>query len=139
MAYHRSFRYLRTHVRLDRAPSGDAARDRDALYAALGAGRCYLAVDSLGLATGFAFEGETRSGQAIRMGEEAAAQPVRLTARLPGPATIEILRDGESIERARGTEISAEVEAPGVYRIEATRHAHGRDRTWVLSNPIYLR
>jgi hypothetical protein len=26
-----------------------------------------------------------------------------------------------------------------VYRIEAYRDARGRERTWVLSNPIYLR
>jgi hypothetical protein len=139
MAYHRSFRHLRTHVLLDGAPTGDAARDRDAIYAALGAGRCYLAVDSLAPAAGFAFEGATRSGEAIRMGQEVPAQPLRLTARLPGPATLELLRDGEPIERAHGAEICAEVEAPGVYRIEATRPAHGRERTWVLSNPIYVR
>jgi hypothetical protein len=28
---------------------------------------------------------------------------------------------------------------PGVYRVEAYRDTHGRARTWVLSNPIYLR
>ena len=28
---------------------------------------------------------------------------------------------------------------PGVYRVEAYRDAHGRERTWILSNPIYLR
>jgi hypothetical protein len=26
-----------------------------------------------------------------------------------------------------------------VYRVEAYRDAHRRERTWVLSNPIYLR
>jgi hypothetical protein len=26
-----------------------------------------------------------------------------------------------------------------VYRVEAYRAARGRERTWVLSNPIYLR
>jgi hypothetical protein len=31
------------------------------------------------------------------------------------------------------------VDAPGVYRIEARRHAHERARTWILSNPVYLR
>jgi hypothetical protein len=134
MAYHRSFRHLRTHVLLDRAPSGDAARDRDAIYAALGAGRCYLAVDSLGPAAGFDFEGES-----VRMGEEAPAKPMRLRARLPRAAAIVLRRDGEPVAHASATELLHTVEAPGVYRIEATRHAHGRDRTWVLSNPIYLR
>jgi hypothetical protein len=31
------------------------------------------------------------------------------------------------------------VEEPGVYRIEAQRWSKGRKRTWILSNPIYLR
>ena len=31
------------------------------------------------------------------------------------------------------------VEGPGVYRVEARLHAHGRERTWLMSNPIYLR
>jgi hypothetical protein len=32
-----------------------------------------------------------------------------------------------------------ETEGPGVYRVEAYLDAHGRERTWILSNPIYLR
>ncbi|MEA2400493.1 MAG: hypothetical protein QOK00_896, partial [Thermoleophilaceae bacterium] len=35
--------------------------------------------------------------------------------------------------------LETEVEAPGVYRVEALRRSHGRERTWILSNPIYLR
>jgi hypothetical protein len=31
------------------------------------------------------------------------------------------------------------VEEPGVYRVEAYRRAKGRERTWIISNPIYLR
>ena len=27
-----------------------------------------------------------------------------------------------------------EVEEPGVYRVEALRHARGHERTWILSN-----
>ena len=28
---------------------------------------------------------------------------------------------------------------PGVYRVEARLEAHGRERTWILSNPIHIR
>jgi hypothetical protein len=31
------------------------------------------------------------------------------------------------------------VEGPGVYRVEATLHAYARERSWVISNPLYLR
>ena len=35
--------------------------------------------------------------------------------------------------------LDVEVEEPGVYRAEARRIAQGRERTWIISNPIYLR
>jgi hypothetical protein len=31
------------------------------------------------------------------------------------------------------------VEEPGVYRVEAIKRSKGRERTWIVSNPIYLR
>ena len=43
------------------------------------------------------------------------------------------------IAGAAGRTLEAEVEEPGVYRVEALRDKHGRERTWILSNPIYLR
>jgi hypothetical protein len=130
MGYHRSFRFLRTHVLLDRPLTGEGAGDRDAVYAALRAGRCYLAVDSLAPARGFAFEG---------MGEEVEAGPRELRARVPRPAAIALLQDGRPIARVHGTELVRRVERPGVYRVEATLEAHGRERAWIISNPIYLR
>jgi hypothetical protein len=130
MGYHRSFAHLHTHVLADGPPTGDGARDRDAVYAALRAGRCYLAVDSFAPARGFAFEG---------MGEEVEAGRRELHVRTPQPADLTLLHEGEPIARAHGTELQYPVEEPGIYRVEATLHAHGRDRTWILSNPIYLR
>jgi hypothetical protein len=32
-----------------------------------------------------------------------------------------------------------DVGEPGVYRVEACLERHGRMRTWILSNPVYLR
>ena len=134
MAYRRSFSFLRTHALLDRPLTGDAPRDRDALYAALRAGRCYLAMDRLAPGTGFRFESD-----GVTMGEETPARPVELRAHLPRAADVTLLRDGRPQARARATELSHGVEEPGVYRIAATLPAHGRARTWILSNPIYLR
>lgn len=127
MAYHRSFRHIRTHV-LARE------RSREEVYAALREGRCYIAVDSIAPATGFRFE----AGD-LPMGAEAPAGRRTLTARTPHDAAITLLRDGEPIASATGRALDADVEQPGVYRVEALRHKHGRERTWILSNPIYLR
>jgi len=127
MAYHRSFRHIRTHV---------LARERtpDGVYGALRDGRCYIAVDSIAPANGFAFEADD-----VPMGAEAPAGRRTLTVRTPADASIRLLRDGTEIATADGRELSAEVEDPGVYRVEALRRKHGRERTWILSNPVYLR
>ena len=138
MSYRRSFSHLRTHVLLDRPRRGDAAADRDAVYAALRAGRCYLALDSLGRANGFAFA--MRGADAVPMGGESQwAEGQVLEARVPHPAELTMLRDGERVSRVRGTMLGHAVERPGTYRLEARLHAHGAWRTWIVSNPVYLR
>src|ERR687896_2651462 len=84
MAYPRSFRFIRTHVLCDEAPRGELEHDRELVYAALRAGRCYIAVDSVAPAKGFRFEGD-----GVAMGAEAAAGERRvLQARLPLPGRL---------------------------------------------------
>jgi hypothetical protein len=134
MAYRRSFRHIRTHVLTDSPLTRDVDCDRDLVYGALRAGRCYIAVDSVAPARGFRFEASD-----LPMGAEAPAALRTLTVSTPLPARIRLLRDGEEIATAAGTSLELEVEDAGVYRAEAYRHARGRERTWVLSNPIYLR
>jgi hypothetical protein len=73
------------------------------------------------------------------MGGEAAAGRRTLHVRTPLPARLRLLRDGRELASAEGTTLDAEVEQPGVYRAEARRSARGRERTWILSNPIYMR
>jgi hypothetical protein len=135
MAYHRSFRFIRTHVLCDEAPSGELEHDREQVYGALRAGRCYISVDSVAPAKGFRFE----AGDVPMGGEAPAGQRRLLRARVPLPARLRLLRDGSEVARAEGSALEHEVAEPGVYRVEAYRHAKGRERTWILSNPIYLR
>jgi hypothetical protein len=104
------------------------------VYTALREGRCYIAVDSVAPAKGFRFEADD-----LPMGAEAPAGPRTLRASVPRDARLRLLRDGSEIAAADGRELEREVEAPGVYRIEALRRRGGRERTWILSNPIYLR
>jgi len=138
MSYRRSFAHLHTHVLLERPPSGDGAADRDALYAALRAGRCYLAMDSLAPARGFAFG--ARGREPVPMGGEGAwAEDHVLEARVPAPAELTLMRDGERVVQVQGERLEHPAQRPGVYRFEARRHAHGASRTWIVSNPVYLR
>jgi hypothetical protein len=127
MSYRRSFRHIRTHVL-----AGE--RTREAVYAALREGRCYIAVDSIAPAKGFTFEAED-----LPMGAEAPAGKRRLSVGTPAEARLRLLRDGEEIATATGRSLETEVEEPGVYRVEALKRSKGKERTWILSNPIYLR
>jgi hypothetical protein len=127
MGYHRSFRHLRTHVLVD-PPTGDAASDRDAVYAALRAGRCYLAVDSLAPARGFRFD---------EMGSTVSA-PFRLRAHVPRPASLRLLCGGRLLLERHDVSLDYVAEEPGAYRVEAHLPAYGRRRSWIISNPVYV-
>jgi hypothetical protein len=135
MGYRRSFRYLRTHVLCDEPPRGDLEHDRAQVYSALRDGRCYLAMDTLGAPRGFRFEAD-----GLAMGAEAPASERTFTIATPEPAELRLLCDGDTVARAEhATELRHEAGAPGVYRAEARRRAHGCARTWIVSNPVYLR
>ncbi len=139
MAYKRSFRHLRTHLLAERPLLGDLGQDRDTVYDALRAGRAYVAVDSLAPARGFEFRAEGSEGRRAEMGDEATAGEWVLRARTPRPARMEVFRDGRPVAQSEGDTLEHWTDIPGVYRVEAYLRAHGRERTWVLSNPIYLR
>jgi hypothetical protein len=91
-------------------------------------------VDAVAPARGFRFEAVD-----VPMGGEAPAGRRTLHLRTPLAARLRLLHNGREIATADGTTLDAEVEEPGAYRAEALRHAKGRERTWILSNPIYLR
>jgi hypothetical protein len=134
MGYHRSFRFIRSHVLCGEPFTGDVEHDREQVYGALRTGRCYIAVDSVAPARGFRFDGE-----GLPMGAEVPAGRRTLRAEVPLPARLRLLRDGVELAGVEGTALEHEVEEPGVYRVEAYRRSKGRERTWILSNPIYLR
>jgi hypothetical protein len=129
MSYARSFRHLRTHVMCEEPLSGELEHDRDQVYSALRAGRCYMSVDSLAPPRGFGFSaGETG------MGAAAAFDGQVLTAVTPRPASLRLIRNGLKLAERQGSELVHPATEPGVYRIEA----RVGERTWILSNPIYL-
>ena len=134
MSYARSFRFLRTHVLCPKLPSGELAHDRELVYDALREGRCYIANDALAPARGFAFWAEGPAGL-LPMGAEAAAGDWTLHVSAPRPAELRIVRDGESVAGATAARLDASVAEPGAYYAEARLD----DRTWVISNPVYLR
>jgi hypothetical protein len=138
MAYKRSFRHLRTHLLVDEPLRRELGPDRAAVFGALRAGHAFLAVDSVAPANGFRFWAEGEPGS-LTMGDEAPAGEWTLHVRTPAPGRIRLLRDGVEVATTQGAGLAHPAREPGVYRAEAYREARGRERTWVLSNPIYLR
>lgn len=140
MGYARSFRQLRTHVLTDEPLTGAVDHDRRQVYDALRAGRCYIAANAVAHAGGFRFWASGPRGE-LAMGAEAPASdgPWDLHATLPRPAAVRLLRDGREVTRADTPALAHRASGPGVYRVEVRRVAYGTERTWIVSNPIYLR
>ncbi|HEX6713968.1 MAG TPA: CehA/McbA family metallohydrolase [Thermoleophilaceae bacterium] len=127
MGYARTFRQLHTHVLVEREPTRELEHDRALVYEALREGRCYIANDQVADARGFEFS---------HMGEEIRFEPgIELHARTPQPAQIRLLREGETVAAADGSELRHSIELHGAYRIEAELHG----KPWIFSNPVYLR
>jgi hypothetical protein len=140
LRYHRIFGLVGTHVLCENGfGCADASADTDALLAGLRAGRCYISVDWIGDPTGFSYEGVGAEGERVLMGEETTAAEVVIEAALPDPAELRLLRDGVEVAREAGTSLVHRARERGSYRVEAVREVGGQPRTWVLSNPIYMR
>lgn len=139
MSYRRSFGLLSTHVLLERPPTGDADVDRAAVYGALREGRCFLARDDLAPARGFRFWAD--GPEHVEMGGEShSGGGFKLHVRLPRKAELRILRNGaEFAHTRRATSLDAPAPEPGVYRVEVSLRNRRRQRTWIVSNPIYVR
>jgi hypothetical protein len=108
--YERVFATLRTHVLVDRP-------DREAIFGALAAGRCYIALDALAPARGFAFWAD--------------AQGVH--ARVPRLAELVLLCDGVAVERTEADALD-HPGGPGAFRVEARLAG----KTWIVSNRVGL-
>lgn len=126
-SYERSFSLLRTHVLAERV-------DRESVYAALRAGRCYLAVDALAAARGFECWAVDSDGSRVAMGSVVEGG-VSVHARVPRSASLVLLRGGEEVASVHGEALDVAVEGPGAHRVEARLGG----RTWVVGNPVYVR
>jgi len=130
-----SFRNSATHVLASKL-------DETALRAALKAGHAFVAHDWMCDATGFRFTAnDSRGGQVGIMGDEVKlAGGLTLTARLPLPAYVRLLRHGKEVAKSDGkAEFAFAVKEAGAYRLEAWLELDGELRPWIFANPIYVR
>ena len=120
----------------DEPPTRELEHDREQVYDALREGRCYIAVDSLAPARGFRFEADD-----LPMGAEApAGRPHPARPHAAPTRALRLLRDGARDRRpppARA--LDARGRGAGRLPRRGAAAPTGRERTWILSNPIYLR
>jgi hypothetical protein len=133
--YFISFRNSATHVLAPRL-------DEPTLRAAIKAGHAYVAHDWMGDATGLRFTAiDAGGGQAALLGDEVRlADGLKLTARLPLPAYVRLLRYGKEVAKSEGkAEFHYDVKEAGAYRLEAWLELDRELRPWAYTNPIYVR
>jgi hypothetical protein len=131
------------HVVLDRGPSGEAARDAEALFSAIKRGRIFTVID--GLAGPGAFEFTATSGPNVAaIGDDLpldGAALLKIRAAAPQDATMALLRNGVVVRESRTAEMSVDVgQRQGAYRVEVTIAGRPGQRPipWLFSNPIYV-
>ena len=138
--YEFHFKTINTHVFISEPLTGDASIDKKMIYAALAAGRCFVAYDLPMSTRGFTFKAKGLE-QAVIMGEEISVKGgVTLQAHVPHPAEIRLIKDGKSIGVWKNSHVCTYTATePGIYRVEVYRNYLGKKRGWIYSNPIYVR
>lgn len=133
--YDVSFRHSSTHLL---APQLDVPAVLDTLRK----GHCYVAFDWMADPTGFVFAVGKPDAPDALMGDEVKMAPgLTLAARLPLPATLKLVKDGQvaATSAAPHDTYAYQVSGPGVYRLEAWLQVGDRSLPWIYSNPIYVR
>lgn len=137
--YERSFRLVRNHVLIEK----EKPLTEETLLSALAAGHSYIAFDIFGDSTGFTYTAENSGGKRIMGDEIELREEVRLAVTTPVAARVLIFKDGHDIRDEDGSLRKAYAGAErGVYRVEVYLTQLGglvKDKTWIISNPIYVR
>ncbi|MEK6256964.1 MAG: CehA/McbA family metallohydrolase [Chloroflexota bacterium] len=134
------FQTINTHVWTKNALVGQLAPDKSQILDALKNGHCYVGYDLPASTRGFRFTAHCSDGISW-MGDEVSLESgVTLQIRLPQPAEIRLLRNGELLKSTEARDaFSYSASLPGVYRVEVYISYLGRKRGWIFSNPIYIR
>jgi hypothetical protein len=130
--YENSLRHVGTHLLLTELSI-------KAVWEALEAGRAFVAFDWLADATGFDFA-VLSAARRYEMGSRLTfANNLSIRAKAPLSVRWKLLRDGKVLSESTGRTLTAPVDGPGRYRVEAWLKIAGEDMIWILSNPIYIR
>ena len=137
--YH--FQAVNTHLLTDQGLLGeDFNTDREIIYSALRRGHAYIGYDWPLSTRGFRFSAQGQDATGIMGDEIRLFNGVTLQVRLPVRAECRLLKDGQVIKTWRGRDNCTHIaNQAGVYRVECVLPYLGKQRTWIVSNPIYVR
>jgi len=131
-AYTAAFRHATTHILATELTPA-------AIQASLDGGHAYVAHDWLCDPTGMAFFAQSYFG-VFDIGDTVVHNPltgaVTISARVPVPATIRLLRDNMVVAEAHDWKLDYLVRDTGAYRLEALLSIDGEERPWIVTNPI---
>ncbi len=137
--YEFTYRAVNTHVLTHQRLTGEVDLDRRRLLLALGNGRCFVGYDLPAPTSGFRFRASSEEGEAEMGDTLGAGFGVSLQIRAPRRCRLRLLRDGEVIREWQNRDQAVHTDrAAGAYRVEAYLPFAGEERTWILSNPIYI-
>ena len=138
--YQFHFRAINTHLILPDPLTGEYEEDRSAVLAALRQGHAFIGYDLPASTRGFRFHAAGKYQQAIMGDEISPENSLTLQIKLPQQTVCRLIKDGVEIKRWNNrTVCSHTTTKPGVYRVEADLDFKGQLRTWIISNPIYVR
>lgn len=138
--YEFHFRCINNHILVPRPLGMDAASDTSMILEALGRGHSFIGNDLPAPTRGFHFIARGLEGSA-EMGDTLRVQGgVTFQMKLPRRTECVLLKDGKPIRTWNNQELCTYITTqPGVYRVEVFIRYLGKMRSWIYSNPIYIR
>lgn len=138
--YEWHYQTINNHLILNEPLSGEADGDISRVVQAFSNGNFFIGYDLPMPTTGFRFYGSGATRQ-ILMGEITdLSTSITLQISLPSTARTVLYRDGVSVAEWMDNEkCTYIVTEPGVYRCQCFIRYLGKERTWIISNPIYIR
>ncbi len=136
--YRSTMRSVCTYIVAEEPFSGVLEHDAQLVYSAIREGRCYVGGDKIRDAAGFTCYVRS-GGERIHMGSTARlSRGATLMVTSPAESLIRVIRNGEVVLEQRGSQLEANLNARGVYRVEAALSAGKRDKPWIYGNHIWV-
>ncbi|MBN2515799.1 MAG: PHP domain-containing protein [Deltaproteobacteria bacterium] len=136
--FKKAFRFIRTHLLLDKPFEKDNVKDINAIINALRGGRAYVALEHFRKSRGFVLYIFDNNATAMMGDEFVLKENALLHVETPAHCKIRVIRDGETLREDIATRLEFTITEKGVYRVEAYIRILYKYRPWIFSNPIYV-